>query len=298
MARLWCNSCKHRSCPQCSALPTERWLERTRSRLLNCAHYHVVFTLPHELNELWMWNTKVMASLFFGAVRDSLTELLAEERFLGATAGYMQALHTWGRSLPLHPHMHTLVSAGGLTPEGEWRPTRKDYLLPVKVVKAVFRGKMVAAVRGALERGDLVAPGAQRASQVCSLLNQLGRKEWNVRIQTRYGHGGGVVTYLARYVRGGPISNHRAVRATADQVSFRYSDHRDGQEKVMSLTPEQFLGRLSLHEPDPGPSRCGTAAPTRTASGRPRRSAVKSSDGPRSKSLRSWIGRPTVSAGG
>ena len=196
-----------------------------------------------------------MASLFFGAVRDTLSELLGDERYLGATAGYLQALHTWGRSLPLHPHMHTLVSAGGLTTAGEWRPTRKDYLLPVKVLKAVFRGKMLASVRDELQGGELVPPRAQRGSQMLSLLNKLGRKEWNVRIQTRYGHGQGVVTYLARYVRGGPISNHRVVRADAEQVLFRYTDHRDGQEKVMRLTPEQFLGRLFLHVPDPGTQR-------------------------------------------
>ena len=255
VARLWCNSCKHRACPQCAALATERWLERTRSRLLNCAHFHVVFTLPHELNALWMWNTKVMTGLLFGAVRDTLSELLGDERYLGATPGYLQSLHTWGRSLPLHPHMHVLVSAGGLTEAGEWRDTRKDYLLPVKVLKALFRGKMRAAVRDALEGGELVAPGEMRASQVRSLLNQLGRKDWNVRIQTRYGHGNGVVTYLARYVRGGPISNHRVVWADAEQVRFRYTDHRDGEDKVMTLSPEDFLQRLFLHVPDPGTQR-------------------------------------------
>ena len=209
MARLWCNSRKHLSCPQCSSLPTERWIERTRSRLLNCGHYHAFLTLPHELNELWTWTTKVMASLFFEAVRGSLTNLLAEERFLGATAGYVQALHTSGRSLPLHPHLHTLVSAGGLIAAGDWRPTRKDCLLPVKVLKAVFRGMMLASVHRALQGGELVPPREQRGSQVRSVLNQPGCKEWNVRIQTRYAHENGLVNYLARNVRGGPICNAR-----------------------------------------------------------------------------------------
>ena len=255
MARLWCNSCKHRCCPQCAAVQTERWLEQTKARLLGCAHYHVIFTIPHELNALWLRNPTVMPSLFFRCVRDTVMELLADEKYLGALPGLLLSLHTWGRTLPLHPHMHSLITAGGWTAEGTWRPTRKDYLLPIQVVNAVFRGKLLAAIRAVLERGELALPTDVSEQQLRNLLNKLGRQEWNVHIQTRYDHGAGVLTYLARYIRGGPMSNSRLLHADEDQVTFRYTDHRDGKDKTMTLPPQQFLQRFLLHVPEPGQHR-------------------------------------------
>ncbi len=177
--------------------------------------------------------------------------------------GLLLSLHTWGRTLVLHPHIHCLITAGGWADEGPWKESRTGYLLPVQVVKALFRGKFLASLRRALDQGTLQRPAGVSIAQTQTLLNQLGRKTWNVRIQGRYEHGQGVLTYLARYVRGGPLSNRRLVQADERQVTFRYTDHRDGQTKPMAFSPDQFLQRILLHVPEPGSHRvryCGLYA--------------------------------------
>ena len=116
MARVWSNSCRHRACPPCAYLQTERWLALPRARLLACDHYHVIFTLPHELNPLWLANVSVMTTLLFQAVRDPLSTLLAAPKYLGAQPGILAALHTWSQTLVLHPHIHCLVTGGGADP--------------------------------------------------------------------------------------------------------------------------------------------------------------------------------------
>src|SRR5918999_152792 len=158
MARIWYNSCRHRSCPQCAYLQTERWLAFQQVRLLACDHYHVIFTLPHELNPLWLANVPVMTTLLFQAVRDTLGTLLADPKYLGAQPGIIAALHTWSQTLVLHPHLHCLVTGGGLTPAGQWVAVRHGFLLPARAAMAVCRGKMVAAIRQAMARGALALP--------------------------------------------------------------------------------------------------------------------------------------------
>lgn len=249
---VWYNSCGHRSCPQCSHLPKERWLEKQKSRLLACDHFHAIFTIAHELNELWRWNTRVMSEILFRSARDTLFELLGDERYLGAKVGVMMALHTWGRTLSFHPHVHCLVSGGGLTSSGVWRAVSNGYLLAVRVVRLVFRGKFLDGIRNALEQGQLKLPAAMTEQQLKNLLNQLGRKKWNVCIGERYSHGTGVITYLARYVRGGPLSNGKLQCADETGITFRYRDHHDGKVKPMKLTAEEFIGRALRHVPDKG----------------------------------------------
>ena len=157
MSRVWYNSCRHRACPQCAYLQTERWLALQRARLLACDHYHVIFTLPHELNPLWLANVPVMTTLLFQAARDTLAALLGDPKYLGAQPGIIAALHTWSQTLVLHPHVHCLVTGGGLTTTGSWVAVRNGFLLPARVVMAVFRGKMVAAIRQTFARGAAVA---------------------------------------------------------------------------------------------------------------------------------------------
>jgi hypothetical protein len=249
---VWYNSCGHRSCPQCCHLSRERWLEKQKARLLGCDHFHVIFTIAHELEELWRLNTRVLIEVLFQSARDTLFELLADERHLGALVGVMMSLHTWGRTLSLHPHVHCLVTGGGLTPTGEWKAVRNGYLVPVAVTRSLFRGKFLDRVRKALERGQLVLPQEMSESKLKNLLNRLGRKKWNVCIRERYSYGGGVISYLARYVRGGPISNQKLLCVDEVGVTLRYRDHRDGKVKPMTLTAEQFIGRALWHVPEKG----------------------------------------------
>ena len=169
VARVWYNSCRHRSCPQCAYLQTERWLTLQRARLLACDHSHAIFTLPHDLNPLWLANGAVMTTLLLQAVRDTLVALLADPQSLGAQPGLLAALHTWSQTLVLHPHLHCLVTGGGLTPDGHWKAVRNGFLLPARVVMAVFRGQRRDAIRRALTRGELVRPEGLRPQQVRNL---------------------------------------------------------------------------------------------------------------------------------
>jgi hypothetical protein len=231
-----------------------------RARLLACDHYHVIFTLPHDLNPLWLANVSVMTTLLFQAVRETLSTFLADPKYLGAQPGILAALHTWSQTLVLHPHVHCLVTGGGLTADGSWKAVRNGFLLPARVVMAVFRGKMRDAIRRALTRGELVRPEGLRPQQVLNLLNRLGhprKTRWNVRIMERYAHGAGVVTYLARYLRGGPIKNGRLVAYDGARVTFTCRarpEETDGERpsaQCLTLSVADFLQRWLLHVPVP-----------------------------------------------
>ena len=260
VARIWYNSCRHRACPQCAYLQTERWLAVQRARLLACDHSHVIFTLPHDLNPLWLANVPVMTTLVFQAVRDTLCTLLADPKYLGAQPGIIAALHTWSQTLVLHPHVHCLVTGGGLTADGSWKAVRNGFLLPVRVVMAVFRGKMLAAIRQALAHETLALPEGIRLQQVLNLLSRLGhprKTTWNVHIRERYRHGAGVVTYLARSLRGGPIKNARLVAYDGARVTFTCrprQEETDGggpSAQRLTLSVADFLQRWLLHVPVP-----------------------------------------------
>jgi len=254
--RVWYNSCRNRACPQCNGLAKERWLQRTRARLIECAHWHVIFTIPHQLNVLWQLNTAAMMGLLFAAARDTLLELLADPRHLGAQPGIQLALHTWSRALALHPHIHALVSDGGMR-DGIWVSPRRSHLLPARVVMRLFRGKLLAALRALHTQGRLRLPDAMSAERFASLLNRLGRKvKWNVRVCSRYAHGRAVSVYLARYVKGGPYHHTQIVRAGATEVVFRYTPNTEAGEPkrsaTLALAPHRFLARVLQHAPEPG----------------------------------------------
>ena len=219
VARIWYNSCRHRACPQCASLQTERWLARQQARLLACDHYHVLFPLPHDLNPLWLANVSVMTTLLLQAVHDTLRTLLADPKYLGAQPGILAALHTWSQTLMLHPHVHCLVTGGGRPSDGAWKAVRHGFLLPARVIMAVFRGKLRGALRRAFAQDALVLPEARRPQQLLNLLNRLGHAQ-KTPWKERYRHGAGVVTSLARYLRGGPIKNARLVAYDGDCVTF------------------------------------------------------------------------------
>jgi hypothetical protein len=260
VSRIWYHSCRHRSCPQCAFLQVERWLTTQRARLVACDHYHVIFTIPPDLNPLWLGNVTLMTALLFTAVRDTLWTLLGDPHYLGAQPGGIAALHTWGQTLVLHPHIHCLVTGGGLTPDGHWVTVRNGFLLPVRVVMAVFRGKLLGALRTAWHRGALHLPEALRPQQFLNLLNRLGHKQktrWNVHIMTRYLHGTGVATDLARYLRGGPIKNARLVACDGRTVTFWETDNQAQTAEArpphqrMTLPIGDFLQRVLQHVPPP-----------------------------------------------
>ena len=246
--RIWYNSCKHRMCPQCAFIQVQRWLYKQRARILKCDHYHVIFTIPDELHSLWQLNTKAMTDILFSCARDTLFELLGDKEYLGAKPGIIATLHTWSKTLLLHPHIHCLVTGGGLTKALQWLSVTNGYLLPFAVARDLFRGKVKDAIENALEKGELLLPHGMPPQQLRNLLNKLGRKKWNVKICEKYSHGNGVLTYLARYLRGGPIGNSRIVKIEDGKVTFNC-----GREKVelMTLPTGEFIGRFLQHIPLP-----------------------------------------------
>lgn len=240
MARIWYNSCRQRSCPQCAYLQTARWLVLQRAWLLACDHYHVIITVPHALTPLWLANVPGMATLLCQAVRATLLELLADPQSLGAQPGILAALHTWSQTLVLHPHVHCLVTGGGLTPDGQWKAVRNGFLLPVWVVMAVCRGKLLAAIQQACAREALALPEGIRPQPFLNLLNRLGhprKTKWNVHSRERYAHGAGVVTYLARSLRGGPLKHARLVAYDGHHVTITCRPRAEEAESARPVAP-------------------------------------------------------------
>jgi hypothetical protein len=258
VTEIWYNSCRHRTCPRCAGQRINHWLDRWQEQLLPTDHFHVIFTLPSELHELWQWNRAAMTELFFTSVRETLCTLLGDPTWLGATPGVLATLHTWGRTLALHPHVHCLVSGGGLDAEGQWRAVSTGYLLPVAVVRSLFRGKVLGAIETLWLTRQLQCPPRLADDGVRRVLVAAARQTWNVRIAERYPHGRGVMKYLARYVRGGPIKDHRFVSFDGERVTFRYGNHREldaqgkPQQQELTLTVAEFLCRWSAHVPLPG----------------------------------------------
>lgn len=245
------HGCRHRSCPRCAYIYGEKWLERVRERLLPCDHYHVIMTLPHELNGLWRHNRRWSTDVLQRCAVEALQELLRDERYLGAEVGVIAAVHTWGRSLSFHPHVHLIVSGGGVRGD-RWIATQGDYLLPVAVLKAKFRGKWLAWANAAYDRGEITLPADESEATWRRRLRAVAKKHWAVRIQSGYRAGVGVSDYLSRYVRGGPIKNSRLVAGKRDEVRFRYTDHRDGKAKTMKLNTLHFMERVLSHVPPKG----------------------------------------------
>lgn len=251
------NSCGHRSCPQCGWLETQRWLEGQRAKLLPCGHHHLVFTLPSELIPIWRFNRAAYAQLLFHVVQETLKQLLADPKYLGGRPGLLCGLHTWNQLLQPHVHLHCLVTAGGLDTEGNWVLPKKRCLLPRKVLMLKFRGKFLALLRQAVADGKLQLPRGMTDAQWRALQRKVVSKSWNVKIHERYEHGQGVATYLARYLKSGPIKNHRLMRLEDGQVHFRYrvGTHAGGdgkRQEVTQLPVSEFLLRWLWHVPPKG----------------------------------------------
>lgn len=254
---VWYNACRHRSCPRCAFIRVRRWLARQAEVLLGCAHYHVIFTIPHELNLLWPCNYALLGDLLFASARAALFELAADPRHLGARVGAIIALHTWGQQLSRHPHVHCLATAGGVDAKGAWVPTRRKGFLPAEPLKQLFRGKYIDGVRALARAGRLRLPPGWGEADLHRLLSPLQHKRWNVHIRERYSNPSGVLNYLGRYLNGGPIGEKRLLEFDGESVTFRYKDYRDDgprgpRQKTMRLSRGEFVRRWLQHVPPKG----------------------------------------------
>lgn len=250
--RVQPHACRHRSCPRCVEPARSRWIDAQMVRLRPCPHFHTVFTIPHELLALWAYNRQQMTQLLFECARHSLLELMADPRRLGVLPGVLMSLHTWGRNLSYHPHLHCLVTAGGLDARSHWKAARGHVPISALPLKRLFRGKFLSALGAMLTHRRLHLPPQQDQHHWRSVIRALYRKDFNVQVCDVYEHGRGVALYLARYVKGGPLPKDRPLYCDATTVRFPYTDHRDAQTKTMSLPVPQFIDRVLWHAPPKG----------------------------------------------
>jgi hypothetical protein len=247
------NSCRDRHCPKCQTSRQVAWVESRLGRLLPVPYFHVVFTLPEQLHPLGLKNRRVLYDLLFRAASETLLELAADPRRLGAQIGFTAVLHTWGQNLLFHPHLHCVVTGGGLSRDGQhWVAGREDYFLPVRVLGQLFRGKFLAGLKAAYEAGQLALAGSVESlrdpAEFRQLLGTLYRQRWVVYAKPPFGGAEQVYRYLGRYTHRVAISNARLVALEHDRVTFRYKDYADGaREKRMTLDAEEFIRRFLLH---------------------------------------------------
>jgi hypothetical protein len=247
------NSCRDRHCPKCQSAQRAAWLETRLERLLPVEYFHVVFTLPKQLQPLALKNRRVIYNLLFRAASETLLELAADPKRLGAQIGFTAILHTWGQNLRFHPHLHCVVTGGGLSPDGtHWVSARKGYFLPVKVISKLFRGKFLAMLKAVQEAGQLKFTGSVKElaepQRFRQLVDGLYQQAFVVYAKPPFGGAEQVYRYLGRYTHRVAISNARLISLEDGQVRFRYKDYADGNTwKVMKLSAEEFIRRFLLH---------------------------------------------------
>src|SRR5215469_15374490 len=247
------NSCRDRHCPKCQTAARDRWIAAREKELLPTRYVHVVFTLPAPLAPLALQNKKLLYGLLLHASAETLLEVARDPRHLGAEIGFFSVLHTWSQKLSLHPHVHCVIPAGGLSVDhAGWVHAPDRFFLPLKVLSRVFRGKFVAGLRQAFQGGQLHFAGnlaALAQHKIFSAwLRRLFRKDWVVYAKPPFGGPAYVLQYLGRYTHRVAISNHRLVSFTEGKVTFRWRDStHNNEQKLMTLSLDKFLTRFLLH---------------------------------------------------
>jgi len=243
------HSCRNRHCPNCGGSRQQQWVEARMRELIPCKYYHMVFTLPHHLNSLVMGNRKQLFNLLFQAAHDTLHTFGKDPRYLGATAGIISVLHTWGQNLSFHPHVHCIVSGGGIDSEGHWQEAKKakyGALYPVQAMEKVYKGRFLHLLRRALAANELKV---EADKDMQALLKQLYGMRWVVFAKQPFGGPQQVIEYLGRYTHKVAISNKR-IRSidSSHRVTFDYKDYADqGRKKQMTLEGPEFLRRFAQH---------------------------------------------------
>jgi hypothetical protein len=244
------HSCRDRHCPNCGAIKKQEWIEARTQELLPVKYYHVVFTLPHELGSVVMGHRKLLFKLLFDASAQTLLGFAKDPKYLGATPGIISVLHTWGQQLSFHPHIHCIVSGGGITDDNAWKDATKNewrFLFPVKAMSIVYRAKFLQALKQMIDKGEVIPPDTTDVKQLLILLYQ---KDWIVYAKAPFGGPQAVIEYLGRYTHKVAISNHRicSINDEDNTVSFVYKDYTDdNQQKQMTLSVTEFIRRFEQH---------------------------------------------------
>ena len=254
-------SCNNRSCPCCQAPMEKKWeLERNTELIKGISYFHVIFTIPHELNSLVKANMKELLGIHFKCVQDTLLTLCADPKFLGAKPGVLSVLHTWGQKLTFHPHIHVCISGGGITPSGKFKESNhKSFFIPQPVLASLFRGKYMSALKDLYAR-DLLdlshSPELMDPHGWQSFIDSLYKKKWLPFIKETFNGRGNAIRYLARYSFRTAIANSRIVSITETDVTFRYKDYADnGKTKLLTVNGTDFIGMFLHHVLPKGFSR-------------------------------------------
>jgi hypothetical protein len=251
--RISYNSCRNRHCPKCQCLDKERWLEARKRDILPTHYFHPVFTVPDGVKPLALRNQEAVYSILFRSASESIKELTEDPKHLGAEVGFIAVLHTWSQTLMDHPHLHCIVTGGGLSPDGkQWIACKREFFLPVKILSRLFRGKFLAYLKEAYEKGKLVFPGKivplNEKIAFNALLKDLYAQEWVVDCKPPFGSAEMVMDYLGRYTHRVAISNERLVKLEGGRITFRYRDRSDNETvKLMILDASEFIRRFLLH---------------------------------------------------
>ena len=246
-------SCNNRSCPCCQTPNERKWeLERNTELIKAIAYFHVVFTIPHELNALVKANKKILLGLQFRCVQETLLTLCADPRFMGAKPGIISVLHTWGQRLSFHPHIHVCISGGGITPAGQFVETKhKGFFLPKGALASMFRGKYLCALKELYDGGKLNLSHTKDLQESCawqSYIDRLFGKEWIPFIGETFNGRGNAVRYLARYSFRTAIANSRILSVTDTHVTFRYKDYADeSKQKELTVSGTDFIDLFLQH---------------------------------------------------
>jgi Putative transposase/Transposase zinc-binding domain len=248
------NSCRNRHCPKCQTHARDQWLAARSEELLPVEYFHVVFTLPHVLSALILQNKRLLYNLLFRASAETLLEIAADPKHLGAEIGFLSVLHTWGQTLQHHPHIHCVIPAGGLSRDrSQWvQPKRRGFFLPIRVLSRVFRGKFCHGLQRLFRSRQMQFHGALRNLISPKLfrpfLRSLFRQDWVVYSKRPFGGPEHVLQYLARYTHRVAISDHRLLAFADNNVTFRWKDYAHGsKQRKMTLTAHEFLRRFLLH---------------------------------------------------
>ena len=246
------NSCRNRNCPICQAVRKELWVDQRRAEVIGSPYFHVVFTLPHELNPMLFCNQKLLYGLRHKCCAQTLLELSADKKYLGAQPGIIQVLHTWNQELGYHVHMHCIISGAGLTPDRRIRSASAKFFIPVRVLRDKFKGKYLSLLDACYQKGELVF------SSSCSTLqdpcvwktfkNSLYEKDWCPYIKETFNGFGNAIEYLGRYTHRVAISNNRILSVTETEVTFSARGKKPGDPKrEITISHEEFIRRFLMH---------------------------------------------------
>jgi hypothetical protein len=251
--RVAYNSCRNRNCPKCQGLARAQWLEDRQAELLDVPYFHVVFTVPQEIEVIAFQNQTVVYDILFRAASETLRTIAADPKHLGAEIGFLAVLHTWGQTLMHHPHVHCLVPAGGIAPAGKsWIACRPGFFLSVRVLSRMFRGLFLHYLEKAFAAGELRFFSAHRPlhepTAFRRYLTPVHRTEWVVYAKRPFAGPAQVLDYVGRYTHRVAISNNRLLSMDEGKVRFRWKDYRDGdRQKTMTLDGEEFMRRFLIH---------------------------------------------------